>query len=468
MKQTGRREHLARRREPAPGDDHVAQPRRVASEQSRVHRRGHTRDRDVLPADPNHSGGLGLRVQDLHDIRIRVRAGAIDHDLVVAGAGLAVVDEQEAAWQADRDDHSRDADEDCDQRERGPQWARESVADAKHDRPGQSCTRGGVPQGPAAGTSGRRSLGDRCDRLEQAGPQRRHGGCQGHHQQPADEQKQVQPDRERRLISQAERVGAVGQQRLAHHRAHRYPDQTGGKGRDDNLECEHSDDLRRREPDRLHDPDLAVGRDNDSSHESRDDRDRCCQRKYAECGQHPGQDLVGDVEDAADQDVVQRPSDASGWEARAHTVDVALQLSAGRVIGEAIIHEVVGRVRRRQGRHRGRQDPRVLAAEVCAALVDVDDLARHRQCWRRLDADDLQPVAYRDVVELRKRAGEDDLVVADRPAARRDVEHFHRSARVVTADSIDVELAVSKLELDVGDGVRTPGRGGADGGRRFR
>src|SRR5712692_2113005 len=96
VKQAGRRENLAWGRVPAPCDDQIAQPRRVAAEQLRVDRVGHTYDRHILAADRYHACSLWLRVEDPHDVRIRIRAAAVDHDLVVAGAGPAVVDELEA------------------------------------------------------------------------------------------------------------------------------------------------------------------------------------------------------------------------------------------------------------------------------------------------------------------------------------------------------------------------------------
>ena len=79
------------------------------------------------------------------------------------------------------------------------------------------------------------------------------------------------------------------------------------------------------------------------------------------------------------------------------------------------------------------------------------------------DACDLQAVANRDLVQLRERPGQDDLVVGDWPATRRDVEDLDRAARVVTTNRVHVELSIAKSELDVAGGVWTAVRRGTYG-----
>ena len=259
---------------------------------------------------------------------------------------------------------------------------------------------------------------------------------------------------------------AIRQQRLADDRAERDAKHARGKGGNDDLQREYANDLGRHEADRLHDSDLAVGGDHDSGHERGHDREGCRQGEDAERAQDSGEDLVGDVEDVADEDVVEGARDASRRQGRSQAVGVALKLCPGRIGGEPVVHQVVRRIRRGQRRYRSGLHPGPLTAEVSAALIDVDHLADHVQQWRLYDARDLHAVANRDAVEVGERPSQNDLVVGLCPSPGRDVENLDIPQRVVSAHRVDEKLLFLELELDGGYGVGTTERRGSDRCRR--
>ena len=255
---------------------------------------------------------------------------------------------------------------------------------------------------------------------------------------------------------------AVGQQRLAGQDPDGDRDEECGRGRHQDLQLEYCDHLPWCEADRLHDPDLSVGRDHDASHQVGDDRRRGRQREDAERDQHAGHDLVGDVEDVSNQDVVERAHDASRRQRGPDSIGDRLKLGARRIGGEPIGHQKVGRFFGGQGGYGRAQRPCVLAAEVRASLIDVHYLGRDGKDRLLRNAHDLDLLADRDMVQLGKRARERDLVVRARPAACGDAELLHIAAGVVTADRVDSELPAAGLELQRRDRIRPAERRRAD------
>src|SRR5439155_4562052 len=187
--------------------------------------------------------------------------------------------------------------------------------------------------------------------------------------------------------------------------------------RDEYLKDEHRGDLTGGETDRLHDPDLTVRGDNDPGYEVRDDRHRRHESEDAEGNEDPDEDLIHDVEDAADEKVIDRARDAPGRKGGPQRLDSCAELGAGRIAREAIVHEVVTAACGRQPVDCRGADPGALRTDVRANLVDVDDLARDRGHRRIRDADHLERFADRDVTQIRERTRYRDLVVADRPPA---------------------------------------------------
>ena len=240
------------------------------------------------------------------------------------------------------------------------------------------------------------------------------------------------------------------------------PDEACGRGRHQDLQLEYCDHLPWCEADRLHDPDLAVGRDHDAGHQVGDDRRCGRQSEDAERDQHAGHDLIGDVEDAANQDVVERAHNASRRQRGPDSIDVCLKLCARRIGGKSISHQVVGGPFDGQGGYGRAQHPGVLAAQVRASLIDVHHLGRDGERRLLSDADDLDLLAHRDVVQLGKRSRERDLVIRARPVACGDAELLHTAARVVPADRVDSELPAAGLELQRRDRIRPAERRRAD------
>src|SRR4029077_10043046 len=149
--------------------------------------------------------------------------------------------------------------------------------------------------------------------------------------------------------------------------------------------------------------------------------------------------------------------DAARRKGGAESIDISLQLRARRVCGEPVRHQVEGGVLAGNSGYGGAEQPRVLAAEVRASLVDVDDSPHDCEHRLRRDAYDLEPLANRDVVELRERSRERDLVGGARPSARGDTQLLHGPACVVPTERVHGELAAAGLELQRGGRVRPAG-----------
>src|SRR6266516_5049484 len=246
---------------------------------------------------------------------------------------------------------------------------------------------------------------------------------------------------------------AVGQQGLTGQSPGRDAHQAGGPCRDEDLQLEHGDDLAWRETDGLHDPDLPVGRDHDPGYQVRHDRRRRRQGEDAERDQHAGDDLVGDVEDVSNEDVVDGADDASRRKRGSESIHVRLQLGARRIGRESIGHEVVGRVLGAQAGYRRARHPGMLAAQVRASFVNVDDFGRDSEHWFLRNAGDLDLLADPDVVQLGERSRERDLIVAARQVTCGDADLFHGTAWVVTTDRVQAEFAAAGLELQRGDRI---------------
>ena len=173
------------------------------------------------------------------------------------------------------------------------------------------------------------------------------------------------------------------------------------------------------------------------------------------------------MEDGADKDVVDRAADTVRRKRCAQGVHVRFQLSAGRVAGEAVVHQVERGVLRGQRGDRHTEDPGVLdAADVRPELVDVNHLGHDGEDRLLRNADNLEPVANGDVIEVGKGPRQRDLGRAGRPAPRSNADLSNVAARVVAADSGHQVFMSTRLKLDVGRSIGTAVAGRPDEGRR--
>ena len=285
---------------------------RISAEHPGVDRVADAGDIDARSRQRHHTGRLRLRGQDPRDLRVRKTFASRDDHLHIARGGFAVVDFLEAARQADGHRHRCDAEENGDQGQCAAQWAGKRVADAEHDRLRKPDSVGKAAQPAPARPARRHGVRQHDDWLEQTRPQCRQRGCQPDQHQGASQRKQPYADGEAGFIGQTEGVRAVRKERLAGDRPRRNAYQAGGQGGGDDLQDEHCHVFAGRKADRLHDPDLSIGRHHDSGDQVGDDRGGGPQREDAEGDQNAREDLVGDVEDVSDEQVVERPYDASG------------------------------------------------------------------------------------------------------------------------------------------------------------
>ena len=461
-------QNLARAVKPAAGDQQIAQVPRVSPEHSGVHRITDSGDIDIDPTQSHDARRLGLGGQDPHHIRVRKTVITRDDHLHVACGGLTVVDLLEAARHADGYRHRRRAQQDGKHCEAAAQRAGKRLADAEHDGLRKPKPVGSQAQEASAGAPRRGGRGQHHDWLQKPGSYGRQRGGKAGEDQGTRQGKQPHSDGKAGFVRKAKCVRAVRQQRLGGDRAHWNADQAGEqRGRLD-LQHQHSHHVTRRKADRLHDPDLAIRGNDNSSHQVGHDGGGGREREDAERDQHAGEDLVGDVEDACDQQEVGRPGDASRRQASSELSHVAGQLCRAGVGREAVVHLVEGRVRRRRGEggDRRTRDPGMLAAEVGAPFVDIDELCRHGQDGPLRHTDHLQPVADRNVVELGEGSRERDLVIRGGPVPRRDPQHLDIARGVVAAERVERELPASMLKLDRCRWVRSPEGRRADERRR--
>ena len=97
----------------------------------------------------------------------------------------------------------------------------------------------------------------------------------------------------------------------------------------------------------------------------------------------------------------------------------------------------------------------MLAADRRLGLVDVNQLGRHGQDRLLRNADDFEPVADGDVVDVGKRPRNRDLIVGERPVSARDAQLLDIPARVVAPDGGHHVLVPGQLQLHVGGVVWT-------------